>query len=124
MQEQKRTEETIKIVFSSAPGYRVVAANGVWGGLTPRGELKMDFIVDSLRTPDLVAHSIKPDGGLGDEIRREPAEGVLFRELQIGILLPIGHAESIAKWMLDKVKEFNDQLKLKQEREKGKEGGG
>lgn len=104
MQERRRAEETVRIEFSTAPDYRIVVANGVWGGLTPRGELKVDFILDSIKTPDSVVHSITPEGGLGPEIERQRSSPV-SRELQVGVLLSIGHAESIANWILDKVRE-------------------
>lgn len=105
MEEHGRQEEIVKFVFSTAPGYRVVAANAIWGGLTPRGELKMDFMIDSVLTPDSVTHSVTPEGGLGPELEREPSQRLLSRELQVGILLSVGHAENIAQWILEKVKE-------------------
>lgn len=105
MQERGRTEETIEFVFTKAPDYRVISANGIWGGVTPRGALKMDFTLDSQRTPDSVVHSVTPEGGLGPEIDRKPTERAVSRELQVGILLSIEHAENVASWILDKVKE-------------------
>ena len=111
MPEIRRSEEIVKFVFSTAPGYRVVSANAAWGGLTPRGDLKVDFAIDSLRTPDVVVNSVTPGGGLGPEIERQPAERLVSRELQVGVILSIANAESIANWLLEKVREAKEKVR-------------
>lgn len=118
MPERSRTEETIRFEFSKAPDYRVVAANGVWGGLTPRGELHLDFMLDSIGIPAAVVHSITAEGGLGPEITRQPPK-VVSRELQFGVLLSLGHAESIANWILDKVREAKAKMREGEEKAEG-----
>lgn len=100
----------IEFAFKTHPDYRIVSANGVWGGITTRGDLKMDFLVEYRATPHKVTNVIGSDSKVGDEISREPEdirEGkpvVVTRELQCGVLLSIEHAETIANWMLEKVK--------------------
>lgn len=39
-------------------------------------------------------------------IQPEPEEIEMIRESQVGVILSIDKAESIAKWMLEKVEEF------------------
>lgn len=106
MAEPVGEDRQVKFVFRQAPGYRVIAANGVWGGVTPRGDLSMDFYVEALSTPESIAHLVRADGKLGDELSRSPAERPFVRELQVGVLLSLSQAESIGRWLIDKVEDF------------------
>lgn len=101
--DDKQTE--IEFFFEYEPTYRVVPVNGAWGGLTPRGELKLDFFVESVQTPERIKNRMAGDGRLGDEISRIP-ERRIVRRLQIGILVGIEEAESIARFILGRVEEL------------------
>lgn len=101
--DNKQTE--IEFFFEYEPSYRVVPVNGAWGGLTPRGELKLDFFVESIQTPERIKNRMQDDGRLGDEISRTP-ERRIVRRLQVGILVGIEEAESIAKFIIGRVEEL------------------
>jgi hypothetical protein len=103
--ESQEQEDVVKFVFEKSPDYRIIAANGVWGGVTPQGHLKLDLFVDSIITPESITHNILKDGRLGDEIAREPSGKIVTRELQIGVVLPVNIAETIGKWILARVQE-------------------
>jgi hypothetical protein len=97
-------EGQIDFVFEYDPAYRVIATNGVWGGLTPRGDLKLDFFVESQATPDSVRHEVV-DGNLGKEISRSP-ERAIARRLQVGVLLSIDDAENLRDFLKLKIEEI------------------
>ena len=104
----KKPEQAKKVVFTfqKSEDYRVFPVNGVWGGVTPRGDLKLDFFVES-HLPDSVEHSVTPLG-LGPEVQRKPGDRStthLTRDVQLGLLISLEHAESIANFILGKVKE-------------------
>lgn len=115
--DKEKTKGEIEYVFSRSPDYRVVPSNGVWGGITPRGDLLIDFTVETGLNPKLVAHEVT-EKGLGPEIRREPpTTGKVQREAQVGILISLVHAQSIAKWLLGKVEEFEKKAESLEEGE-------
>ena len=95
----------IEFHFEYDPGYRLVAANGVWGEPTPRGDLCLDFYVEAPTLPTRIMHAISPEGRVGPELRREP-ERRFTRRIQLGILVSMDHAESIARFIQDKVAEY------------------
>ena len=101
-------EDLVKFVFVKSPDYRTIAASGVWGGVTPQGQLKLDLFVDSVVTPEFITHNIRKDGRLGEEIERAPSGRIVTRELQIGVLLTVNVAEIIANWILARVQEAKD----------------
>ncbi len=96
-----------KVVFhyELSPEYRVVYANGAFGSITPRGDIKYDLFIEYVKAPEAIVHIMTPDG-LGPEVDREPAKMPISRELQIGVMMTPGQAKSFAHWLLSKVSEL------------------
>ena len=82
MSERRYEGGQIEFHFEYDPGYRLVAANGVWGDPTPRGDLRLDFFVEAVSLPTRVMHAISPEGRVGTELRREPERRFTRRERQ------------------------------------------
>lgn len=104
MPEPMGEDRQIKFRFEYDPGYRLIGANGIWGGITPRGDLRLDFFVESLGIPDHVTHLLTPDHRLGPELNRAQAEGIV-RRVQVGVLLSLDQADSIADFIKQKIAE-------------------
>lgn len=102
---KKLTE--LEFFFEHDPNYRIIAANGIWGGLTPRGDIQLDFFVEKQNTPESIRHELKETGVLGDELGRFPSRKII-RRLQVGILLSAEQADSVANFIKDKVKELRE----------------
>ena len=102
---QYEAGQQVEFLFEYDPQYRLVAANGVWGDPTPRGDLRLDFFVEAPTLPRRVMHALSPEGRVGPELRREP-EHTFTRRIQIGILVSMDHAESIARTIQDRVAEY------------------
>ena len=49
--EDKEQPEKIDVEYEYDPDYRLVAANGLFGGVTPRGELRIDFFAEYVPAP-------------------------------------------------------------------------
>lgn len=94
-----------KFYYEYDPNYRLVAANGIWGGITPRGDVRLDFFVESVGIPESVTNLITPEGNLGPELSRSP-ERRFIRRLQVGVLLSLEEAESISDFITEKIAEF------------------
>lgn len=95
--------------FEKDPAYRLVAANGVWGGVTSRGDFKVEFFVESLATPEKVVNELVRGAGkteLGDEVQRTPSERRLVRTLQFGIVCSLDNAQSFGEFLIKKVQEY------------------
>ena len=99
------TGQQVEFHFEYDPGYRLVAANGVWGDLTPRGDLRLDFFVEAPTLPRRIMHALSSEGRVGSELRREP-ERTFTRRIQLGVLVSMDHAENIARLIQDRVAEY------------------
>lgn len=107
MQEPVGEDRQVKFFFEFDPAYRLVGANGMWGGMTPRGDMRLDFFVESHVVPEHVVNLITPDGGLGPELTRSPSpRGRIIRRLQMGVLLSAEQAESVADFIKQRVAEY------------------
>ena len=104
--------KTGKIVFKfeKAPDYRDISVNGVWGGLTARGDVHMQLFTEYSATPVSVTHEISGDT-LGPETRRDTGGAAFTRHLQVGVLMNPQNARSIAQWLLGKAEEYERRLK-------------
>ena len=105
----------IEIEYQYDPDYRVVAANGIFGGVTPKGELRMDFFVEynAVPGPGEIAYKAEGDKWAETTIPQSPK---LVRRIQVGVLVSPHHIDSFAKWFRDKAQT----IKLQTEELKGK----
>lgn len=95
-------DKEIGFRFERDPEYRVITANGAWGGITPRGELMFDLFFEHLDMPEEIYYLATPDG-LGPESRRVPDPLMIVREALVGVVMTPENAESLARWLLEKV---------------------
>lgn len=95
-------DKEITFRFEKDPDYRIITSNGAWGGITPRGEVCFDLYFEHLDTPEEITYMATPDG-LGPELRREPDTQDIVREAMVGVVMTVDNAESLARWLLEKV---------------------
>jgi hypothetical protein len=111
MAEPKR----IKFLFKKAADYRLLPANGAWGGITTRGDFLLEFFVEHNITPDYVMHEVTTEGGLGNEIERNPGITgdiiLVTRELVGGVSLSIEQAKNIANFIQEKCTDLEKEKK-------------
>ena len=101
--------------FKKDDDYRLIPVNGVWGGMTPRGDIMVDFFHESQSLPEAVTQAVTPDGNLGEELQRAPASHVQ-RTVLVGMVLTAEQAESIGRWLQEKAGAVRERT--------GKKGGG
>jgi hypothetical protein len=108
MPEPQGEDRQVKFHFETDPDYRIVAANGIWSGITPRGDMQLDFFVESIGAPSQVVNLVTPEGNLGNELSRSP-EPRIVRRMQIGILLSLEQADNIADFIKNQIAQFRKQ---------------
>ncbi len=93
--------------FEKSQDYRVVAASGAWGGITPQGDFFLDFFADHWATPNQVVHEIEPNGSLGKEVRRDPPHALsATRTRQVGVVLTLEQAHILSEFVRGKIEAF------------------
>lgn len=105
-------DKEIGFRFERDPEYRIVIANGAWGGITPRGELMFDLFFEHLEMPEEIYYMTTPEG-LGPESRRVPDPLLIIREALVGVVMTPENAESLAHWILEHVRMYRAQQQSK-----------
>ncbi len=87
--------------------YRVIHADGFWGGITPRLKIFMTVWNERPPIPKRSFFSVDDSGNVGPEIRekRECLDSMAVREVEAGVMLDLGLAKSLHKWLEAKIAE-------------------
>ena len=103
---QNKPELKFKYIFNY--GYNPVYVNGAHGGISPRGELIMNFYLERMALPESISHEINQDGTIGGEIDVEPEDlkNSLVRYIENGVVLNYQGARDLLLWLGERVKEM------------------
>ena len=99
MSESDENAGTLKIQFRRTPYHRYIPATGAWGGISPNGEIVVDFFVEHQVSPDELL--VEVDNGKVVREKRTGEESVI-RELQLGVVLRPDIAYSIGSFLREK----------------------
>ena len=102
----RKPELTFKYVFNYS--YNPTYVNGAHGGLSPRGELIMNFYLERLPLPASMTHEINPNGTIGNQVAEEPADlkSSMVRFVDSGVILNYESARNIHAWLGERLQEM------------------
>ena len=102
-----KQEITFKYIFTY--DYNPVFINGAHGGVTPRGELVVNFYQERAPLPNSVTHELNPNGTIGSELTVEPEDlnRSLVRFVSTGIVVTQQTARELHYWLGEKIKELD-----------------
>ncbi len=103
---EEKSPENLKFDFIKSEQFRVIHADGVLGGVTPRLKIFMSIWSERPPIPQRVVHSINADGTMGAEIadQRVIRDSDVVREVEAGVVMDIGLARAVVLWLQDKIK--------------------
>ena len=96
--------DTVRFHFLKSNFYRVVHADGAYGGVTPRQGIFVTFYSERLPIPKVMVNHVDAAGRLREEIRseRQVKDGVI-RESEVGVAMDLEVAKSLLIWLKDKI---------------------
>lgn len=102
----QKPELTFKYIFTY--DYNPVYVNGAHGGVSPRGELVVNFYLERPPLPNEITHEILPNGTIGKETAVDPDDfaNSIVRFVPSGVILNLQSAQSLHQWLGEKVKEM------------------
>ncbi|MGA2150797.1 MAG: hypothetical protein ABSG48_01395 [Geobacteraceae bacterium] len=102
----KKPAINFKYIFDY--GYNPVYVNGAHGGISPRGELVMNFYLERQPLPNSISHEINPNGTIGNQTTEEPEDlkNSLVRFIDTGVVLNYESARNIHFWLGERLKEM------------------
>ncbi len=103
-------ESPAEVVFDyiKNPNFRVTHVDGCIGSVTPTGNIHMSVFAERPALPRQIRFAVNEDGSLGNEVpnSRDTRDGIV-REMDFDMVMSPETAQSIAKWLLEKVEESN-----------------
>ena len=105
----KQMPDIIKVYYEKSKDYRLIPVTGAYGGISPRGDVIIDFYVERLDSPKEVTMEIDEDGKATEKSRVGQR---YIRERQFGIVLRPDVALSIGRFILDKAKLVKKEEKI------------
>jgi len=102
----KNPEFKFKYIFTY--DYNPVYINGAHGGVTPRGELVVNFYQERQPLPNAMTHELNPNGTIGREVSVEPDDlnRSLVRFVSNGVVVNYQTARELHFWLGEKIKEM------------------
>ncbi|MBU5612700.1 hypothetical protein [Geomonas azotofigens] len=104
---KKQNEMTFKYIFTY--DYNPIYVNGAHGGISPRGELVINFYLERQPLPNAISHEITPAGAIGPETEVEPSDlgRSLVRQVINGVVVNHQTARELHFWLGEKLKELD-----------------
>jgi hypothetical protein len=100
-------KDKVKFHYLKANDFRVVHMDGVFGGLSPTGDIFMSIFSQRPPIPQVTVQPVNEKGELGDEILPERiVRDGLVREIEVGIALRPEIAENLIKWLQERVDQY------------------
>jgi hypothetical protein len=95
---------TLSFRYHKSQSFRVIHADGAFGGLTPRRGIFLAFYNERFPIPEVTVQQVTAGGRLGDEVtsQRQAKEGIV-REVEAGIVMDPEVAKSLVVWLNEKI---------------------
>ena len=107
MARKKKAPTEIVFDFIKSNYFRVVRADGVFGGLAPSGAIHMGVYSERSAIPKQIVHSIVEGGQLGPELKdKRVVRSAIVREVEVDVVLDIAQAMTLRQWLDDKVEQY------------------
>ena len=97
----------VEAAFVRSNFYRVVHADGAFGGAAPSRNIRMTVYSEAQRIPNLITYDFFAPGALTETSRTPAANPTdIVREMEVDIVMTLPVARSIRDWLDGKVKEL------------------
>ena len=106
---QNNSEPVLKEVefhYLKSTHFRTIHADGAIGSITPGRYIHMAIYSERQPIPKETVQEVKMDGTLGNVIQEKTIalEGIV-REMEIGVLMSVATAKSVAVWLQEKIQQ-------------------
>ena len=94
----------IRYEYEQTPEARLQYVHGVWGGISPQGEIEANFYVESDKLPPYSERMVAPDGSFGMEMAPyDDDTRVVVRTIHSKVIMNYHTAKAMLEWLEDKV---------------------
>ena len=109
-------EREVTFTFMKSNFFRVIHADGAWGGVSPRGDIHITFYNERGAIPDKSIVTLSDSG----EVKRERNErsSAIVREVEADVIVDLPTAMQLHAWLTDKIELLQDLILKSQSSER------
>ncbi len=98
---QPDDQHEVVIKYYKSNFFRVIHADGAWGGLSARGDIHISFYNERAAIPDISRFVISG----GEIIKPEEFQSIskVVREVEVDVVVDLGTAMSLRDWLNDRI---------------------
>jgi hypothetical protein len=112
--------DKIRFDFVKSTQFRVIHADGAWGGLAPQGFVHMALYNERQAIPQQVVNKIdSATGNMGEEIISERiGRNGLVREVEVDVIMSLETARALQTWLKEKIDQADALREVSQKEKK------
>lgn len=92
----------LEIFFTKSPAYRVVHADGAWGGLTGALGMHLGFYSEFREPPDSITYGAQ---GTKLEERGRSGREAVVRQIEVEVIFNLQTAQALRGWLDEKLRD-------------------
>lgn len=107
----KKVKKPSTITFHNkiSSSFREIHADGIYGGLTPRGLINLNFFAERFPIPKSTEFNLIDNKKVGEKLEDSIDSKIgIIREYEVGVYMQIEIAKNLSKFLQDKIKEFEE----------------
>ncbi len=98
--------DSVTFHYIKSPQFREIFAEGMFGGVTPRGYISVALYKERFPIPKSITNAFDEHGVLNNEVKRDGKEGVV-RLVEANVYFDRNAATSLVQWLQDKISELD-----------------
>lgn len=109
-------EHEVVFKYVKSNFFRVIHADGAWGGLSPRGDIHISFYNERAAIPDSSSFTVAEEGIVKPE--QFTTSSKLVREIEADIIVDLLTAKSLHNWLANKIEALESLIQEAQKEQK------
>jgi|CryGeyStandDraft_13_1057135.scaffolds.fasta_scaffold05214_2 hypothetical protein len=105
MTDKTKPKPEVHFIYRKSPSFRNYHVDGIYGGITGRGFLQLDFFVEKHPLPDEETYSIDQKGL---SLENKKSSTSVIREVEGGLVMDYNMMKSLKAWLDDKINTFEN----------------
>ena len=93
--------DEIKFKYTKSSDFKTLPATGAWGGVTPHGDISINFFLEQPTIPNSATIK-KKDNSIEQD--HDPPKAEFEREFQVGIVMRPDRALVVGNWLIERAK--------------------
>lgn len=112
---QSHDQREVNFTYYKSNYFRVIHADGAWGGVTPRGNIHISFYSERAALPDKSVVVVSDKTHMPVKPEELQAESTYVRELEVDVIMDLPTAVSVRDWLTNQIDTLTTLIRTAQE---------